>query len=321
MLSQIFSIDFLISMLRLSTPLLFTAMAAVIGGKANVLCIAYEAMMLCAALGGVIGSALTQSLFLGMIVGILCGCVIALIFGYFVLYLDAPPLLAGLALNTFGSGLTVYVVYLVTGMKQDTTKLLSLEFPNLNIPFIKDIPGIGRILSGQNILVYLSFVSVLFVWFLFSKTRLGIRIRAVGTNPSAAESVGINVKKTKLIALLISGVLASFGGMYLSMGYLPYFTTGMTAGRAFISIAAQNLGQGNPVLTMLFSLIFGAAMALGNTAQSFRFPSQFAAMMPYLFTIAGVWIRGLQLTRRNQKVLNGTAGRLKLKQIENGGKE
>ena len=136
MLSKIFSIDFLISMLRLSTPLLFTAMAAVIGGKANVLCIAYEAMMLCAALGGVIGSALTQSLFLGMIVGILCGCVIALIFGYFVLYLDAPPLLAGLALNTFGSGLTVYVVYLVTGMKQDTTKLLSLEFPNLNIPFI-----------------------------------------------------------------------------------------------------------------------------------------------------------------------------------------
>jgi ABC-type uncharacterized transport system permease subunit len=315
MLSQIFSVDFAVSILRLTTPLLFTAMAAVIGGRASVLCIAYEAMMLCAALGGVIGSALSQSLLVGMLVGILCGCVIALLFGYFVLYLDAPPLLAGLALNTFGSGLTVYVVYLVTGMKQDTTNLLSLEFPKVSIPLIRDIPVLGDILSGQNILVYMSFVSVFFVWFLFNKTRLGIRIRAVGTNPDAAESVGINVRKTKLIALLISGVLASFGGMYLSMGYLPYFTTGMTAGRAFISIAAQNLGQGNPLLTMLFSLIFGAAMALGNTAQSFRLPSQFAAMLPYVFTIIGVWLRGLQLTRREQKILDGTTGKMKREQL------
>jgi ABC-type uncharacterized transport system permease subunit len=315
MLSQIFSVHFAVSILRLTTPLLFTAMAAVIGGRASVLCIAYEAMMLCAALGGVIGSALSQSLLIGMLVGILCGCVIALLFGYFVLYLDAPPLLAGLALNTFGSGLTVYVVYLVTGMKQDTTKLLSLQFPKVSIPLIRDIPVLGEILSGQNILVYMSFVSVFFVWFLFNKTRLGIRIRAVGTNPDAAESVGINVRKTKLIALLISGVLASFGGMYLSMGYLPYFTTGMTAGRAFISIAAQNLGQGNPLLTMLFSLIFGAAMALGNTAQSFRLPSQFAAMMPYVFTLIGVWLRGLQLTRREQKILDGTTGKIKREQL------
>lgn len=321
MLAQIFSADFIASILRLSTPLLFTAMAAVIGGRANVLCIAYEAMMLCAALGGVIGSALTQSLLVGILVGILCGCVIALIFGYFVLYLDAPPLLAGLALNTLGSGLTVYVVYLVTGMKQDTTKLLSLQFPTVTIPFIEDIPFLGKVLSGQNILVYFSFVSVFFVWFLFNKTRLGIRIRAVGTNPSAAESVGINVKKTKLIALLISGVLASFGGMYLSMGYLPYFTTSMTAGRAFIAIAAQNLGQGNPILTMLFALIFGGAMALGNTAQSFRLPSQFASMLPYVFTLIGVWIRGFQLTKKNEKILNGTTGRAKMKMIEKGGKE
>jgi simple sugar transport system permease protein len=287
-------------------------MAAVIGGRANVLCIAYEAMMLCAALGGVIGSALSNSLVIGMLVGILCGCIIAVLFGYFVLYLDAPPLLAGLALNTFGSGLTVYVVYLVTGMKQDTSTLKSLQFPNIDIPLLKDIPVIGKILSGQNIMIYLSFLSVLFVWFLFHKTTLGIRIRAVGTNPEAAESVGINVKKTKFIALLISGVLASFGGMYLSMGYLPYFSTGMTAGRAYISIAAQNLGQGSSVLTMLFSLIFGASMALGNIAQSFRLPSQFASMMPYIVTIIGVWIRGLQFTKHQKKVLDGTIGKSKM---------
>lgn len=305
MIEKILSIDFLISTFRLMTPLLFTAMAAVIGGKASVLCIAYESIMLCAALGGVLGSAFSGNLIIGMLIGISSGCIIAIIFGYFVLYLNAPPLLAGLALNTLGSGMTVYVVYLLTGMKQDTSTLLSLKYPIINLPIIQDIPIIGKLLSGHNLLVYLSFLSVIFVWFLLNKTKLGIHIRAVGTNPSAAASVGINVNKTKLTALLISGVLASFGGMYLSMAYLPYFTTDMTAGRGFISIAAQNLGQGDPILTTLFSFIFGAAMSLGNISQSFRLPAQFASMMPYLFTIFGVWIRGYQLTKKELREKKG----------------
>lgn len=305
MLNQIFSVDFLVSVLRLSTPLLFCGMAAVIGAKANILCIAYESMMLCAALGGVLGSALSSNLIVGMIVGILSGCFIALIFGYFVLYLDTPPLLSGLALNTLGSGITVYVVYLTTGMKQDTSKLLSLKFPKINIPFIEDIPVLGKILSGHNLLVYLAILSIILVWFILNKTRLGIRIRAVGTNAEAAASVGINVKKTKMIALLISGVLAAFGGMYLSMANLPYFTTDMTAGRGFIAIAAQNLGQGSPALTTLFSLIFGAAMAIGNTAQSFRLPAQFASMMPYLFTLLGLLIKGIKSTNKQKRIDKG----------------
>ena len=313
MIEKILSIDFLISTLRLMTPLLFTAMAAVIGGKASVLCIAYESIMLCAALGGVLASAFSGNLIIGMLIGIASGCIVALIFGYFVLYLNAPPLLAGLALNTLGSGMTVYVVYLMTGMKQDTSTLLSLKYPIINLPIIENIPIIGRLLSGHNLLVYLSFLSVLFVWFLLNKTKLGIHIRAVGTNPSAAASVGINVNRTNLTALLISGVLASFGGMYLSMAYLPYFTTDMTAGRGFISIAAQNLGQGDPILTTLFSFIFGAAMSLGNISQSFRLPAQFASMMPYLFTILGVWIRGYQLTKKEMKEKKGLIGRKTLK--------
>lgn len=311
MLAQIFSLDFIISTLRLSTPLLFTAMAAVIGGRANVLCIAYESMMLTAGLGGVIASALSKSLLVGTLVGLLCGCIIALIFGYFVLYLDAPALLVGLALNTFGAGLTVYIVYLFTGMKQDTSTLTSLKFPVIDIPIIKDIPILNKALSGHNLLVYLAFLSIVFVWVLLNKTRLGIRIRAVGTNSMASETVGINVKKTKLIALLISGVLASFGGMYLSMAYLPYFTVGMSAGRGFISIAAQNLGAGNPLLTTLFVLTFGGAMAFGNITQSFRMPSQFASMLPYLFTLIGVWIRGYQLTKKKNKALKGTLAGVK----------
>lgn len=299
MIENIFSFSFLDSVLRMSTPLIFVGMAAVVGAKANVLCIAYEGMMLFAALGGVIGSAYTNNIFVGVLLGILLGVMIAAMFAYFVLYLDTPPLLAGLALNTFSGGATVYVVFLLTGMKQDTSNLASLKFPNVDIPLLKDIPVLGDILSGHNLMTYLAFLAVLFVWFLIKKTRLGVRIQAVGQNADAAVSVGINVKKTKFIALVLSGVLASLGGMYMSMGYLPYFTTAMIAGRGFIGIAAQNLGVGNPLLTMLFTIIFGATMAVGNVAQSYRLPSQFASMMPYLFTLVGLLLMGIGTRRKN----------------------
>ena len=301
MLQYIFSSDFIYAVIRMGTPLLFVGMAAVIGGKANVLCIAYEGMMLFAALGGVIGSALTQNLWIGMICGLASGVIIAAIFAYFVLYLDTKPLLAGLALNTLGTGGTVYIVYLLTGMKLDTSSLASLRFPVVHIPIIKDIPVLGSILSGHNFLSYLAFAMVFVVWFLVFKTRLGLRIRAVGEDPAAAASVGINVNKTKFIALIISGLIASLGGMFMSMAYMPYFTNNMTAGRGFIGIAAQNLGRGNPFWTMIYTLIFGVSMAIGNIAQSFRLPSQFAAMMPYLLTLIGLVVIGAKNKKSQDK--------------------
>ena len=301
MLQYIFSTDFIYAVIRMGTPLLFVGMAAVIGAKANVLCIAYEGMMLFAALGGVIGSALTQNLWIGMICGLASGVIIAAIFAYFVLYLDTKPLLAGLALNTLGTGGTVYIVYLLTGMKLDTSSLASLRFPVIHIPFIKDIPVLGSLLSGHNFLSYVAFIMVIVVWFIVFKTKLGLRIRAVGEDPAAAASVGINVNKTKFIALIISGLIASLGGMFMSMAYMPYFTNNMTAGRGFIGIAAQNLGRGNPFWTMVYTLIFGISMAIGNIAQSFRLPSQFAAMMPYLLTLIGLVVIGARNKKSQDK--------------------
>ncbi len=301
MLNYDFIMEFIGSILRMSTPLILVGMAAVIGAKANILCVAYEGMMLFAALGGVLGSAYTQNIFVGVICGIAAGISIAAIFAYFVLYLDARPLLSGLALNTLANGGTLYMLYLLTGMKQNTSNLVSLKFPTVNIPVIETIPVIGDLISGHNLMVYFAFASVVFAWFLINKTQLGIRIQAVGKNPDAAASVGINVRKTKFIALVLSGILASFGGMYLSMGYLPYFTADMAAGRGFIAIAAQNMGVGNPILTMIFSIIFGFAMAVGNVAQSYRLPSQFASMAPYLLTIISMWIMGARARKKNQK--------------------
>ena len=292
--SYIFSIEFVQAVIRMSTPLLFVAMAAVIGAHADVLCIAFEGVMLCAALGGVLASGYTGSLLLGMLVGLLSGLIITGIFAYFVLVLHAEQMLSGLALNLFAGGITVTLLYAFTGSKTSSVGLPSLSFPQVSIPGIKDIPVIGSILSGQNVLTYLAFVCVFVVHIILYKTRFGLRVRSVGEAPHAAEAVGINVVRVKFSALMISGVLASFGGMFMSMGYLNAFTRDMISGRGFIGIAAQSLGFGYPILTGIWTLIFGVATAVGNAAQGFGMSSQLATMLPYVITIVGLVLAGMK---------------------------
>ncbi len=298
----IFSANFLSSVVRMATPIIFVAMAACIGRQADIMCIAYEGMMLFAALGGALGSAFTHSLGLGALIGIISGMFIALIFAYFVLYLDTSAMLIGIALNTLGSCGTIYLLYLFTGRKSDSTTLTSFSFPNVKLDFLKDVPVIGPIFAEQNLLTYFGIIMVVVVFILIYKTPLGLRIRSVGEDPSAAVSLGINVRKTKFIALMISGFLASVGGLFMSMAYIPYFTKNMVSGRGFIGIAASNLAAGNPIVAFICSLVFGAADALSNVAQAFRFPAQFASMIPYVVTIIGLCFTGTSGKVRAKKV-------------------
>lgn len=287
-LKSLMSPLFFYTILRVATPLIFVSMAALIARKGGIMCIAFEGMMLFAALGGVIGSALTQNLLAGLLLGSIFGLAIAMIFAYFVLVLKSNSVLTGLALNILGSGGTVFLLFALTGEKGTSSSLRSLQVPSWNIPLIKDIPVLGEVLSGHNIFTYVAFLSVILVYILIYKTKLGLRIRSVGENPQAAESVGIKVTKTKIIALLLSGLIASLGGMYMSMGYLPFFTRDMMSGRGFIGIAAQNLGGGIPLYTLLSALLFGSAEAVSNVLQSLRLPSEFVQMVPYVVTLVGL---------------------------------
>lgn len=254
-LDSIFSTEFFFSVLRVATPLIFVSLAALVVKNGGVMCIAFEGMMLFSALGAVIGSAFSQSRLVGILVGLLLGMSISAIFAYFVLVLNSNGVLTGLALNILGSGGTVFMLYLISGDKGSSTALKSLIIPNVDIPIIKDIPVIGEILSGHNILTYVALITVVVVYILINKTPLGLRIRSVGENPHAAESVGIKVIKTKFIALMIGGFIASLGGIYMSMGYLPFFTRDMMAGRGFMGIAASNLGGGLTIPTFAAALL------------------------------------------------------------------
>ena len=291
-LKSILSAQYLFSIIRVTTPLLFASMAAVVIRRAGIICIAFEGMMLFAAFGGVLGSALTQSVLGGIACGVLFGMLIAMVYAYFVLSLKANTYLTGLAINMLGSGGTVFLLYLSTGDKGVSTALNSLVVPSVKIPLVKDIPILGEVLSGHNTLTYLAFLAVIAVYFLINKTVLGLRIRSVGENASAAASVGIKVVRTQFIAIVIGGLLASFGGLYMSMGYLPFFTRDMIAGRGFIGIAAQNLGGAMPIPTMLAALAFGAAEAASNILQSLRLPAEFMQMIPYAATLIGLMLVG-----------------------------
>lgn len=288
LISTIFSTEFAYSVLRVATPLIFAALAALVANQAGIMHIAFEGVMLWAALLGVLGSAYTQSVLAGLLCGVAGGVLISLLIGYFVMNLKANLILASIAINTFATGGTVFVLYLVCNDKGISSSLKSLVVPKLAIPFLEDIPVAGAIVSGHNALTYVAFLCVALVYLLLYKTNLGLDIRAVGENPNAAASVGISVRRTKFIALIFSGILAALGGCFMSMGYLSWFTRGMVAGRGFIGIAAQNLGGSAPVPTLLAALVFGVADALSNTLQSLRIPAEFVQMIPYITTLLGL---------------------------------
>jgi simple sugar transport system permease protein len=288
-LETILTAQFGFMILRVTTPILFAALAALISIQVGVINVGLEGMMLMGALTGVIISAFTGSALLGFILSLVVGIISGLILAYLCIKMELAAILAGLVMNMLGSGGTIFVLHLLSGDKGISSSLESKILPNIKLPFISKIPIVGEILSGHHVLTYVSILSVVLIYYLIYKTKLGIRIRAVGQNPQAAKTAGINVTRVQYIALAISGLLASLGGVFLSMGYVSWFSQNMSAGRGFIGLAAQTMGMSTPLGTFLASLVFGIASALSNVL-TINIPPQFIQMIPYVATIVGLVI-------------------------------
>lgn len=301
LLDLLFSTDFLFSILRMSTPIIFAALGALVSDKGGIVNIGLEGIMLTSALGGVLGSALSESLFIGILVALISGILFSFVLGWFTLYMKTDVILGGIALNLLASGGTVFVLYIFSGDKGTSASLASKSIPSLDLPIIKNIPILGEILSGHNILTYVCIISVFAVYYMMKHTKLGTWIRAVGENANAAESVGIKVKKIKMTAMLLSGFFASLGGMFLSMGYVSWFSRDMSAGRGWIALAAEAMGGGNVIGTVLSSLLFGATQALANILQTVNFPAEILGTIPYIATIIGLVIYSIKKIRNAKK--------------------
>lgn len=302
-LKGIFSSLFLASILRISTPLILPALGGLITELAGSINIALEGTMLTSAFTGVIVSAFTQNIWLGVLAGIISGILFSALLAYFHLYLETDIILAGTALNIMATGGTIFLLYILTGDKGNSSSLASGMVPVVEIPFIKDIPFLNVVLSGHNIFVYAGIVLTFLTSILLYNTKFGVHLRAVGENPTAATSLGINVRRVRFIALLLSGFLASLGGLNLSMAYLSLFQREMTAGRGFIAMAAVYLGGKRPWGTFLAAILFGAADALSNQLGTLEIPSQWVQMIPYAITIIALVAYGL---RRKAQIIEQT---------------
>jgi len=276
---------FVSSVIRVTTPILFATLAAMVTQRAGVTNIAIEGTMLFAALFGVLGSAFFGSVVAGLLAAILIALIISGVLAYFTLSLDADNTLTCIALNLLASGATIFILFMITGDRLMSASLSSLIVPTWDIPIIYNISVLGEMISGHFSLTYIGFLMVIAVHILLFKMPLGLRIRSVGENPDAAASVGISVKKTRLIALMLGAVLAGLGGAFMSMGYMSMFTRDMVAGRGFIALAASNVGGQAPIGGMLAALLFGFFDALANNLQLFRIPAELVQTVPYVATI------------------------------------
>lgn len=315
-LGAIFSAAFLASILRVTTPILLPSMGALVSSAAGVINIGLEGMMLSAAFTGVVVSAYSPQWFgpeagaqigpwLGMAAGVLVAVLLALLLGFFHLRLKTDLILTGIAINIIGSAATVAVMFELTGDRGNTSKLASLRMPFISLPpFINDIPIVGSFIYGvfnnQNVMTWIAFISVGVVSYMMYRTSFGMHLRATGENPGAAASVGINVNRTRYLALVISGLFAGLGGIAMSMGFLSLFQRDMTAGRGFIALATPLLGGGTPFGTMVASIAFGFFDAFAIRIGTLSIPAEVPQMIPYVATVMALVIYALngQQTRR-----------------------
>jgi len=293
----VFTPSFAYSVIRVSTPLVLATLGVVITSKAGITNIGMEGVMLTSALAAVFGSAFSGNIWVGLLAAILCGIAASLLLGYLSMQLKVDGALACIVFNNMAIGGTVFAMYTVTQDKGNTISLHSGSLPQIQIPILKEIPVLGEIFSNHNVLSYAALLLTVVICVLLSKTALGLRIQAAGEAPQALSSVGVDLKTVRYTALGISGLLGGIGGAFMSMGYVSWFSRDMVAGRGFIALAADAMGNSNPVGAVLSAMLFAMAEALSFTLQTTSIPPELVQMLPYLVTIIGLITYSIKKSR------------------------
>jgi simple sugar transport system permease protein len=270
-----------------ATPLTYAAIGGMFAERSGVTNIGLEGMMLIGAFFACLGADKFHSWGMGVLVAMLAGACAALIHAFFAIHLRADQIVGGTAINFLALGVTGYFfiqIYGESGTPGDLPRI-----PNIDIPGIKNVTFIGQAVGQLNLMIWLAFVLLIVAYVVMFRTPIGLRIRAVGEHPRAAETVGISVYLIRYASVTVSGILAALGGAYLSIGFVGAFGENMTAGRGFIALAAVIFGNWRPFGAFAAALLFGA-----STALSFRLAtySDSAAVLfqalPYVLTLIAV---------------------------------
>lgn len=280
-MSETLIISILAASITAGTPILFAALGELIAERSGVMNLGVDGMMLVGAVTGFMVAVNFGNPWLGVGIALISGALLALIHAYLTVTLRANQVVSGLALTLFGTGLSDYLGKAYVGMRAEQT------FGKMAMPFLSDIPIIGPVVFKQDMLVYVSYILVILTAFFLYKTRAGLFLRALGENPAAVDSVGVNVFRLRYLYVAIGGALAGLGGAYLSLAYAPCWLENMTAGRGWIAVALVIFAIWDPWRALAGSYLFGGVDAMGFHLQVIGLPiSVFILnMLPYVFTI------------------------------------
>ncbi|WP_026477936.1 ABC transporter permease [Alkaliphilus transvaalensis] len=268
MWQDLFNMSMLYATLRAATPLIITAIGGLIAERSGIINIALEGKMLMGAFTAVVVSYYTGNPWLGVLGAIIAGGIMALIHGVVSIKYKANQVVSGTAINILAGGLTIFLLQIIFGVAGTS-------------PQVKKLPAWGPF----HPIVYFGILLVFVTHYVIYYTSWGLRVRAIGEHPSAADTVGINVIKMRYICVIISGMLAGLAGAALSLGDLNVFVKGMTSGRGYIALAAMIFGKWTPIGALGASLLFGYSTALQMGLQGRGIPSQIVQMIPYIFTM------------------------------------
>ncbi|CAN5207419.1 ABC transporter permease [soil metagenome] len=279
----------LVGTVGLSVPLIFGALGGVISERVGVVNVAIEGQLLAGAFVSAVVASVTRQPVAGLLAAVIAGVLVSFVLAVFSIRYIVDQVIVGVVLNVLVTGLTSF---LFSKVLSPNAALLNTppRFPRLPIPLLGEIPILGPVLFRQTIIVYIMYVAVAVVWFGLFKTKWGLRLRAVGEHPQAADTVGINVNRTRFWNVSLAGAIAGLGGAYFTLDSVGAFNKEMTAGAGFIALAAVIFGRWDPLRATLAALLFGFASNLQSVLSIIGspVPSEFMLMLPYLVTIFAV---------------------------------
>ena len=281
-----------LTVITAATPLLLAATGELVTEKSGVLNLGVEGMMLVGAIAGFATAITTGSSTLGIVAGVAAGAGMALIFAVLTLTFLANQVATGLALTIFGTGLSALIGSGYVGIAVK-------PLPRLHLPVLSDLPLVGPILFGQDILIYASFLLLAAVAYFLYRTHAGLVLRSIGDSHEAAHAIGYRVIGVRYLATLFGGAMSGLGGAYMSLAYSPSWSEGMTAGRGWIALALVVFATWRPARLLAGAYLFGGIniLQLYIQAWGWEIPSQFLTMLPYLATVLVLVLISRDLTR------------------------
>lgn len=273
----------------LAVPLIFGSLSGILCERSGVVNIAIEGQLLFGAFAAAVAASLSGNPFVGLVAAAVAGVLVSLVLAIFSIRYVVNQVIVGVVLNVLVSGLTGFLFSAV--LSEDPERWNSPpRLPVIQIPLLSDIPVIGPILFEQTIVGYLMYVAVAVIYVALFRSRWGLRTRAVGEHPKAADTLGVNVNRMRFTNVLLAGVVAGIGGSFFTLVSVSGFGRDMTAGAGYIALAAMIFGRWNPIGAFFAALLFGFATNLSNVLSLLGtpVPDQFLRMLPYVVTVFAV---------------------------------